>query len=356
MRKLLVVLLAAACVVGFATSSMAAVDENWALDGRVGFFTDWTNVDPSVGDSSTNIRWTATSVRFRANYVTDKLKGQFEMEDNGVDLAWVELNFGSFFFMFGRNDPITFNPVGTPPGPNCNTAIGKALGGGNNIVRLRFPINDMLTLSVEGANPNTNYAVNAGATDGEITLPQLNVKADFLTGGIPWAVWGGYQTVDAQGGSGVTAFDESISSMQIGAVVRPTFGPVHIDASVYYDVNLYQTGGPPFILAPTVPWQYDATKDTEVLAIGFSANYTVSPKVQLGGGVGYQKWENDCNEEDTTMGYYVNAPITITPNCKVTPYVLIEDFDDATIEIGGQLVTGEQGKTTTYGAYWEVTF
>jgi hypothetical protein len=350
MRKFLVVLLAAACVVGFAASSMAAVDENWAVDGRVGFFTSWVSKDSDYtgGDSRTDLKWDDASIRFRANYVTDKLRGQFEMERGGVDLAWVELNVGSFFWMFGKNDPITFNPVGTPPGPNCNTAIGKALGGGNKVMRLRFPISDFFTLSVEGANPNTNYATKAGATDTEIMIPQLNVKGDFLTGGIPWAVWGGYQTMDARSAT----FDETVSSYQVGAVVRPSFGAFRLDASIYYDINLYQSGGPPTITSPGPGWTYDVTQDTEVLAFGISASYSFNPKFQLGGGLGYQKWENDAGDEDPQMGYYVNLPIALTPNAKVTPYVLIEDYDDICTAAG----TVQQGSTTEFGAYWEVTF
>lgn len=353
MRKLLVVLLTAACVVGFATSSMAAIDENWALDGRVGFFTAWTANDEDFNggpgnDSTTNLRWEAKSVRLRANYVTDKLRGQFELEDSGVDLAWIEANFGSFFFMFGRNDPLSFNPVGSPPGPNGNLPVGQALGNQNNIMRLRFPISDMFTLSVEGENPNTTYATNAGATSTEIMLPALTVKGDFLTGGIPWAVWGGYQTIDAKSAT----FDETISSYQVGGVVRPKLGPVAINASIMYDVNQFMTGGPPWHATPGSGWTYSATQDTEMMGFAFSLGYVISPKFSIMGGAGWMKWENDADDEDESLGYYVNLPIQLTPNLRLLPYVTIDDRSDIVI---GTSKT-EEGTQTEFGAYWEVTF
>lgn len=353
MRKLLVVLVAAACVVGFTTSSMAAIDENFALDGRVGFFTSWNSKDSDYtgGDSRTDLVWKEASGRVRVRYNTDKIGGYFEIEQGGLDLFWAEYKANAFIFRFGLDDPISFNPVGSPPGPNGNLPIGQALGGGTGpIARLLFPVGDIFTLTVAGVAPSTTYATSVGATDTEIMLPALEVKADFLTGGIPWALWGGYQTMDARGGSGATAFDETISSYQVGGVIRPSFGPIAINFSIFYDINRYLQGGPPWHSAPNISGT--PTTDVELMGVAGSITWKINPKFSLTGGAGYNDWSNDANDEDTVLGYYINLPITVTPGFMILPYITVLDLDS--YKIGTSEV--QEGSQTEVGAYWQITF
>jgi hypothetical protein len=355
MRKLLVVLLAAACVVGFTVPTMAAVGENFALDGRVGFFTAWTSSDSdwTGGDSLTEMRWADASGRVRVRYNTDKVTGYFEIENGGLDLYWAQYNFGSFFLRFGLDDPISFNPVGSPPGPNGNLPVGQSLGGGAGpIVSLRFPFSKMMTLTVAGVAPSTTYATNVGATSTEIMMPALEVKVDFLTGGIPWAVWGAYQSVKAVSAT----LDENVTSYQVGGVVRPSFGPVRLNASIMMDQNQYMTGGPPWHSTPGFPtgygWTYDVNDNLDLMAGAISAQWMINQRFSLVGGLGYQEWTNDADDKDANMGYYVNLPITVAPGFMILPYITIEDRGD--IETGGG--TFEQGTQTEFGAYWEITF
>jgi hypothetical protein len=388
MKKWFGILMVAALLAGFSVPAMASISDNWSLDGGVGVFTSWTNVDEDRsgkdgGDTDLRVApW--DTMYLGVGYKGDKLSADFTilLDDNSwagsgydetiqFDTAWAQVDFDAFSLRLGHQNALTFNPVGTPPGKYGNSGIGSNIGGTNKMsLDFIFPIAKGMKFEAMLAGPTYGYrdgvlgllaytGMSAAYAETDTMLPAIEVAFSAFTG-FPWKVYGGYQTYTMVGASGFDDYD--ISAYCVGAVVRPSFGPAHINFGVNYSTNLYITEGSPWQKLPAFagPWQwnYDPETDTTRLAFAGGVAIDITKMVGVTFGAGYQIFEAEEDFEDTMIGYYVNVPIQITKNFRVMPYISIEDAQTvkAVFKPTGVFDEYDQGTSTEYGVFWRVTF
>lgn len=381
MKKLVGILILAACLVGFTMPAGAANMDNFSFSGKVGIFTGWTHSDDvrAGGESKTDLRWTSwESLELNSKYETDRFTANLDIdtddeafgtpspldvdEDDAnnpiqdlslyFDTATAKVDFDAFSIKIGYDNPLSFNPGGDWRDKYTETWVGKTIGGSNNYqVNFIFPVAKGMKFDFLLGGPTTDYADKGGASSTEITLPLMEAA---FTGYKPfmWKVYGGYQTYEAT----YAGVDKDIDSYIAGAMVAPSFGPLNSVLSVAYSTNQYLVQGPGPSQVPALgpySWNWSPDSDTSRIGIMGSVMYNINEMFAAAFTAGYQKFEADGNYEDSALGYGVSFPIHLTDIFSVRPYCVVNDWDTVTTEEGGEQ---EQGKTTDFGVYWEAKF
>ena len=369
MKKWFGILIAVVCLVGFSMPAYAAheaISDHWSVEGQVGLFTAYAMSDSAAAgyEDTSELSWYTWDMMYIGfNYKSDKVKATIDLkgqEDQTAtfDKAVGEVDFGSWQFAAGRTDPLTFNPVGTPPGKYANFGLGVSIGGTTDklVAIATIPMGKGKLQFMLG-DPNTNFMDKSGG-DAEVKIPAIEAKFSAFTG-FPWAIYGGYQTVDD-----ATAGGSSVNSYLIGAVVRPKLGPVNFNFAVNYDTNMYIAQGYPgqftpnfagtYAGAPGGPgaWNYSADENTTMLGAIGTGLWNFSKTFGIGFGLGYQKFDAGEGFEDTNMMYYINFPWYVHPQFRIMPYYAKRSFDKVTL--GG--TEYDQANQSEIGINWRLEF
>jgi len=370
MKKWFGIFIAVVCLVGLGVPAMAtdtpATQSNWAVDGEIGIFTDYTWTDEDAGDTKNFKVAPWDDLKFGSKYRGEHFQGDFsiKLDDNAgvgnytalVDKAVGTAKLSAFSVKFGLDDALSFNPVGSFRGKYGNSGIGSQIGGTKKYqVGVIVPVAKGMNIAALIAQPGQYWADLSGNTM-ETTLPAFEVAFSAFTG-FPWKVFAGYES------NKDVASDETVTAYLVGAVVRPKIGPVMLNVVASYATNFYQNQGSPWMtraaFAGPYQWNYDPTQDTTKLGIAFGAEWWMTEKFGLGVGGGYQVFNADDDAagikyEDPMISYWVEAAYNVTSFFRILPYFVIEDRSDlkAKSAITGGQFDGKQGVTSYLGILW----
>jgi hypothetical protein len=384
MKKLFIVLIAAAFIVGSIMPAMAQPGPRYGAEGmqvsirgEIGLDTKWSKVDSQrtqfpFGSNwdDTELTWDNNGSKVRIDFKKGPLSARFDVKggnDDNLDKYYATWDFGAGRFILGKRDAPLFNPRHLPPPRKSGVGDGVAPGADGMVLILPF---GPVTVSAAGYTPSTGRGtVVPTAVDKDSELPRFEAKVDFVIGPVACNIGGGmnsYSEVDANN----KEYDIDSSMIQFNA--RYFGGPLMIMFDIWKDENGYGlTGGHPD--SPVIPGPpgyvsgynsvpYNAVTDTlgdfEITGWSVSVGYVLNDMVSIHVGYGEESLEQDTfgaagDNEDDLQGYEIAVPIKITDFFSVTPYYIVEDYDTRT-PAGGVAV--DEGKAKAYGAYWNISW
>jgi hypothetical protein len=350
MKKLFVLLAAAAFVVAFTAPAFAA---EWSFYGHARMTTFW--VDQDFGDflnaagEDDDLDLThglQGNSRIGANVkVSDNLVGRFEY-GTGVNLRLLygEYNFGNFKMLVGQ----TYGPVNifissqvsplVGGGDDNMLPFGGVYGGRNPMIQFSFG-----GLKLAFLTPKTTTL----AAETDVVLPKIEASYGLKLAGLSLSLQGGYNTFDSVDATGS---EESVDSHILALQASYGAGPFSLAADVYTGQNLGNYG---IWTVGTSGAALDATGDVRdndafgwLLVAGFSAN----ENLRFEAGYGQAEFDlDDAAEEDDVAAMYVQAKITFAPGVFIVPEIGKIDWKDDN--------TGaDEGDTFYYGLQWQIRF
>jgi len=391
MRKLLVLLVAAAFVFTMALPAMAAGEKKVDLYGSVRvmtyiYDTDKENNGTNFDDSDLIWALDEGSSRFGARFSAGDIGANVEIRprdkntgaspSNGADSLlrqWnATWNFGQGTLLVGQAYTPSFHPI-------CNECLvggGGVLDGyGDNGVSVRgnglqvwFPIkavNGMLKIAALNPADDTAAIGVAGfgaayASNIDQSLPQIEAGLSMAFGPLDVYLRGLYKTFDSV--NTATNEDVSVDTWLLGIDATYSMGPFYAKGLFYTAQNLYEmssAGAPPqnWVWAPEA---FVGTSVEDVDHYGWFAvvGFKFNDKVAFEGGYGQKHTEQNrtaslIEYKDETSAIVFFLPITVAKGFTVTPEVLIADQGEQ--EIAG-VKQGDRGKKTYYGLYWRIDF
>ncbi|MFH1155908.1 MAG: hypothetical protein V1793_19025 [Pseudomonadota bacterium] len=341
MKKLIILAAAFALVASFALTAAAA---EWNFYGSARMQTWSDNVEKTGVKDDRDTTWDVQgNSRIGATVkVSDTMVGAFEY-GTGVNLRklYGEWNFGAGKLLAGQ----TYTPASSMfysnqvyGQDNDLLNCGQAYIGRIPMLQLTFG-----TLKIAFVRPNTSTP--AGLTgDQDITLPKLEASYQLKMDNFFVDIYGGYQTYE------VASVD--INSYLVGVGGGADFGAAFVKANVYMAQNgkAYGLSG-----LGNSSLGYDAVKndivDMDTLGYLLVAGFKVSDTVTIEAGYGAIQHELDVSgsKEDDAATYYLNASITLAPGVFVVPEIGVVDLKDTA-------AGADEGKTTYFGAKWQMNF
>jgi len=360
MRKLLILLSAAALVVAFTLP--AAAEVSFYGDARMN--TGWSSFDADVAGTDTvdNVEWSmdAGNTRFGANFKDGAVGGNVEIRPDAAGsntrhwYGWWD--FGGGKLIVGQTWTPDFAPVASQP-----YLGGVTAGYGDIIGSLRAPMIAvyMGSLQIAALPPNQASKFAAGTSSSTGMLPKIAANYSLKAGPAAIKLYGGYNSSEEEVLATKKSYD--YNSYLFGANVRMAFGAAGVALNVYTAKNPREYG-----LAgtfdPTDPANVKnhqaatvTTDVNEVDEMGFLVDfsYKISPTMSFFVGFGQATDELDVpgTSEGTHTVFYAGLPITLAKNVTITPEVgqLSNELDT------GAAVTPAPS-TTYYGAYWRIAF
>jgi len=382
MRKLSVVFVALALVVGFSVNAMAAQalfytekerlptapTKELELYGSVRVQTYWQDINPDVGRDDSDLIWNLDdgSSRFGVRFKSGKVGANVEIRPRDQQVPG---NYGSFgrttllrhwygtydmgfgTFLVGYTWTPTFNPI-------CNECL---VGGGGILdtygdqggstrkagLQLHMPIsgiNGLLKLALlepttfanAGSTGNVSVVtLGAGTaatfTDIDTTIPAIEASLAGAFGPLRFTVRGGYNTVDIE--DTASNASESIDSWLGALDLTYSIGPFYLRGVGYLGQNLAAFGGhsPSSVSAygalPTLyPTGVEDTDNWGWFAVaGFKFNDMRSVKAGYGQRFAEQDTPAPFTNEDDKSAFVVFVPISVTPAFVITHELIWTD-------------------------------
>jgi len=347
MRKLLILLSAAALVVAFTLP--AAAEVSFYGDARMN--TGWTSFDADTAGTDTvdNVRWGLDNgnSRLGAKFQEGSVGGNVEIRPDAAGSnmrhwygTW---NFGSGTLVVGQTWTPTFAPVACA----CYEG-GLTAGYGDVIGSLRAPQIAVWVGSLQIAALTPSQANKFGGSSTGM-LPKIEANYSLKAGPAAIKLYGGYNSSEEENLATKKSFD--YNSYLFGANVRMAFGAAGVALNVYTAKNPAEYG----IAADRSLLATVTTDVNEVDEMGFLVDfsYKISPTMSFFVGFGQATDERDVpgTDEQTHTIFYAGLPITLAKNVTITPEIgqMSDEYDT------GAAVTPAPS-TTYYGAYWRIAF
>jgi hypothetical protein len=391
MKKLIILLAAFAMVGAFVATAMADVQLYGSARMRTYYIdkskeVSFTGYDDT--DFTNELGWLS---RFGANFKSDKLTGQFELDarpgihaaygsewgntDQGfgqtdgaahvgnirVRHLWGQYDFGAVKLLVGQTWPLYNAPVS---GINFFSGGLQEFGGIGYLlartsqVRLTFG-----NLAIAFMEPSTRQGgVTGYTTDVDTTLPKVEIRYDLKVDPVTMSFIGGYQTYD-----GVNATDstKSINSYVLGFAGETNFGPGYAKLALSYRVNGNNYGAwSHYVDGQTAAQKVstyetatiengevkDATEYGGVIVLGYKVNDMFS--VEASYGYIHAELDTALDNKNDAAAFGIMAPIKLAPGVSVTPEFIYQDEKDHT----ANGVTADDGKVQIYGVFWNISF
>jgi hypothetical protein len=409
MRKLIVVLSAAALVLAFTLPAMA--QSEWSFYGNARMWLEWADYDkeaPSnpgcAGFDDEELTWTLQSnSRIGANVAAGDIGGRFEY-GTGVNLRLLygTWNFGPGTILAGQD----YTPVQWIISSQCGLGGGdcgfigwgtyytgrvpqvKLSMGGFQVAlidmgSLSNPLSDSLaadssTLWVPtGDDPPTGGTVLVAGTEGDLyevpssdgfscvdtdaTLPEIEAGYTFNFGPGAFFVGGAFHTHDAVGIYENVEKDYSVDAWAIQGGWKLGFGPFYFNGAVWFGQNPGDYGvalapGMEVISAVYVS-DTDSIEDVSAWSTQLVLGFVVSDMLKLEGGYNYYNGEVDSepgiSTEQSVGAYYVQASISPVKNVFLIPEIGVIDYGD--LEVTGE-PNEDLGKATYFGMKFQINF
>ena len=372
MKKLLVILAAAALVCAFTVPAPAA---DWNFYGSARLATFYISDDygdfvlASTGDDGdSELQWDMQSnSRLGATVKGENVKGQVELgitqTPNGSsgDAARVRRLYGTWNFGAG-----TFK-VGKDYTPVSQFISGQVFAGDNGLLGYGTYYGfrrGQAALSFGGFNiaAITTSTSNLGAVgDVDSYIPKLEASWGMGFDNFSFGLMGGFQTYTIEDATSLVdgrQNDVDVDSYVIGAMGTFNIGPGYIKGSVAYDQNGFEGGwltaiGAPEYLGFSIWDGDDDVNDVNTFQAALVGGFKMSDMLSFEGGFGYADidWDVDGFDNYAQWNAYVQAVVVMAPGVYVIPEVGYFDFgdfaDDSDID---------QGNTFYAGAKWQIDF
>lgn len=358
MRKLLVLLAAAAFVVAFTVPAMAA---DWGFYGSARMYTfmnDYSKEASGLGVSDDDLSWFLQgNSRIGAKVKAGDVSGSFEY-GSGPSLrllngAW---NFGAGTLVVGQD----YSPIDT----FISNQQGPAHWGGDIDALPWGGIYDgrtaQIKLKIAGAQvalvqPKVVSAV-PGVNDTDTSMPKIEASYSVKAGPLALKVLGAMNTHDDVVITGTTEKEYSVDSNVFGVMAKVATGPFSIAGNAFMATNPGNFGLLQDISVKNAVWTGTTVEDCDstgaLLVLGFKA----SDMIKLEAGYGMVSNEVEAagiKTESETNSYYVQAVITLAKGVYIVP-------EYGSVDYGDKKVTGaadtKQGDITYYGVKWQINF
>jgi len=416
MRKLVVILAAAALVVAFTLPAMA--QSEWSFYGNARMWTEYKSFDkknPSSGliganplsgyDDEEELTWELQSnSRVGASVKAGDIGGRFEY-GTGINLRrlYGTWNFGPGELLVGQEYTPLFWPISDQcglGGGDCGLIFwGTVYTGrqpelmltmGGFKVALIDPYSSGLlesggteagVVSVPSGTPcpsgsilvaddgTTAYcavaatAPNFDVVDTDQTLPKIEASYTFNLGPAALFIGGGYNTYDVQGVLAGTdqVGDESIDSFVLTAATKMGFGPFYVNAQASWaqnpgSFNLTQDN---LLTQPAYDFASNKWEDVDSFFWAVALGFKVSDMLKLEGGIGNIDNSRDdptgagANVTHKVWAYYLQAAISPVKNVFIIPEVGYVDYGELETDNAPDV---EQGDATYFAVKWQINF
>jgi hypothetical protein len=390
MKKTIVILAAFAMVFAFAATTMAA---DWNFYGSARMTTFWQMMDkdnpdnkmPAAYDDADTVWALQGNSRVGATVKAGDVGGGFEY-GTGVNVRklYGTWNFGSGTLLVGQTyTPITHllsNQTGN--GDNGLLNVGEMYAGRQPMIQFQFGSFKIALISPSVGTPDTAANVfnsttggflgntaqglygNAGVVNTDVTLPKIELNYNFKSDMFFVDVYGGYQTYDAVN---ATDSSKSIDAYVAGIDGGVTFGPATIKANLYtaqnsqaYGCTAATAGAPAAAVIDGNP-NWDGTDYRNYTEMGgmLLAMGKFNDMVGWEAGIAYKSGEQEqgtgvSKVENTTMGYYLQIPLTLADGVFIVPELGSYNYGDADNKTTG--VKTKRGNMTYFGAKWQINF
>jgi hypothetical protein len=410
MRKLIVILSAAALVLAFTLPVMA--QSEWSFYGNSRMWLEWANYDkeaPSnpgcAGFDDEELTWTLQSnSRIGANVAAGDIGGRFEY-GTGINLRLLygTWNFGPGTILAGQD----YTPVQWVISSQCGLGGGDCgfIGWGTyytgrvpqiklSMGGFQVALMDMGSLSnpLSGslATKSTAVWVDAGDTppttgtalvlggalgdlyevpgtdgfscvDTDATLPEIEAGYTFNFGPGAFFIGGAFHSHDAVGIYDGAENDYSIDAWAIQGGWKLGFGPFYFNGAVWFGQNPGDYGvafAPGMeVISAVYCSDTNSIEDVDAFHGQFNIGFVVSDMLKLEGGYSYYTGEVDAEPsittEQTVNAWYVQAAISPVKNVFLIPEIGVIDYGD--YEETGQADV-DLGKATYFGMKFQINF
>jgi len=372
MRKLLVLLVAAAFVFTMALPAMAADEKTVTLYGSARMETFIQDFDKDVtgtfDDKDLVWRLDSSSSRFGARFKAGDIGANVEIRPNSAsDMRhWYGTwDFGSGTLLLGQ----TWTPSFMPICDECMIGGGGFLGGYGDlsgIVRqgmfmATFPMKALNgNLILAALTPTSQTPATIGiplpSTDTDSTIPRLEAGFTWAAGAINGKVIAGYGSFDVVD---TTNKDYSIDSYFLAANATGSFGPFWLTLSGAFGQNMLDYGYAGSVLNAGYSALSGDIKDVDQTRFGGEVGFKLSDKVSLFFNYVMMNEERDSlttagtSDEDDKSAMSVGSLITIAKGFTMQPEIVITDEGNRTT---AGVEGADRGSKTYYGIYWQIDF
>jgi hypothetical protein len=410
MRKLTVVLVAVAFVLGFSLSAMAAQGlvytqtENLPVGaksidvyGSIRLQTFWlqrNSENTGTGHSDGDLTWDIDdgSSRFGVRFKEGKIGANVEIRPRdrqtvatrttsvGGAMDYMRHWYGTYdmgfgTFVLGQTWTPTFNPI-------CNECLvggGGILDGYGDMggsarqpgMQLWVPItglNGQLKVALlkpwvdPGGAPGPVVAP-AGYSSTDTTIPKIEASLAGAFGPLSFTVRGGYNTIDYKN---TTTDDTSSLDSWLGALdATYSMGPFYVRGEGYIAQNMSTYGtGAPEVAWGLFPETFVGTDIENVSNWGWFgvAGFHINDMFSVEAGYGQRGAEQDYlgdKIKEKTSAFVLFVPISITPSFVITPELLWTDEGYVTGPApapAGVTYNDDRGNKVYAGVYWRIDF
>jgi hypothetical protein len=363
MRKLFVLIAAVAFLVAFTAPAFAA---EWSFYGSSRLTTFWYNQSGAYSDtnnSDLDLTWDMQgNSRIGANVKAGDIAGTFELgmpnDKASVRLIWGEYDFGGWKLGIGQHySPMNFFISNQVFDSDTDMLpFGGVYSGRNPMLRFR-----MGNLDIALVEPDTDaYNDTEGCIiDTDVILPRLEARYGLNMGAFYLEFGGGAQTYDVVGTkpNGNEGDDEDIMSYLGYVGAKWNAGAFYFAANAYMGQNIgdmtLNFGDQPAdeaVIKCDKDGERPNVKDTDTYGLLGVVAFTLNDMLRLEGGIGYVNSDNnEYDDDDETMAYYVQATINIAKGIFLVPEVGYIDLDNNS-------EGDSQGSISYYGAKWQINF
>lgn len=394
MRKLFVLLTAVAFVFAFTAPVFSAEWSFYGSSRMSTFWNDFDDDDPTVNTfDDEDLTWSQQgNSRIGANVkVSDTISGRFEYGDFSLRLLYGEWDFGAGKLLVGQ----TYGPVNmfmsnqVFGGDSDLLNSGGLYGGRNEMLRFRFGNLDIGLLEpnspggiIGGTAASSGFQgtatavgtnqTNLGATaDGtsnfvltdasgiqgvetDTSIPKLEARYLLSMGALSLELGAGYNTYDEVNTANDREYD--IDSWVVALGLKYSMGPAYFRGNIWVGENPTDYG---LWVNGDGNASYDAALDVIVdnESVGWVAvvGFKMNDMLSFEAGYGALEHELDDNAvattEDETQSYYIQAVISPAKGVFIIPELGVLDNED-----GPGAAPDPEGKTTYFGAKWQINF
>jgi hypothetical protein len=416
MRKLVVILAAAALVVAFTLPAMA--QSEWSFYGNARMWTEYKTFDkanlsagliganPFSGiDDEDELTWELQSnSRVGASVKAGDIGGRFEY-GTGVNVRrlYGTWNFGAGTLLVGQEYTPLFFPISDQcglGGGDCGLIFWGTVYDGRNpelmltmggfkVALIDPNSSGLLTAGGASAGVTTvpsgtacptgtftvgddgtfNYCVggaespNFDVLDVDQTLPKLEASYVFNLGPAALYIGGGYNTYDVEGRVAGTneIRDESINAWVLTAATKMGFGPFYVNAQLSYAQNpgAFSLTQDNFLTQPAYDFASNNWEDVDSLFWAVVLGFKVSDMIKLEGGIGaimnerYDPSAGNANLTHDVWAYYLQAAISPVKNVFIIPEVGYIDYGDLETDGAPDL---DVGNASYFAIKWQINF
>ena len=320
MKKLIVLFVSVALVLGFAVTASA----EWNFYGSARMSTFWFDQDTAAGGGDGLNTWAQQgNSRIGARVQKDAVGGRFEFSNAvGTRLLYGTWNFGPGTLLVGQ----TYGPVNLFISNQVFGGDSDLLNYGGGIYGFRPQMLQLQFGSFKLAFLQPNLA---GAD-----FPKVEASYGFKTDMFGLTLVGGYHTSD----------NPDVDAYALAAMLNVALGPAKIQASAGLVQNAANYG----LWLNDSAGKVGGTNEDTIIA-GATIGFKASDMLSFEAGLGWYKHDQNGASDDDGMSYYVQAVISPAPGVYIIPEIGVQDQMD-------NAAGADQGSTTYFGAKWQINF